>query len=170
MEEPGSQMSITFQAAKVLSPALITTNRSLRYPLTGWGVQIKTYAEYDKSRQSIVCKNPLVVLKVLNLQTYKLACWFHAFHIIEVICHWHLEKFGSMMLRWCRWQWFQQAHTYVRPGSRQKHTRSNGMARPKWFTDVATLHSLNKFLGTFHNWYIDLVIGNCVLLCVWHLL
>ena len=30
--------------------------------IAGWGVQIKTYAEYDKSRQSIVCKNLLVVI------------------------------------------------------------------------------------------------------------
>ena len=105
--------------------------------------------------------------KLTNLQTCLLvSCVPH----YRVICYWYLEMFGSMMLRWWRRQWFQQAHTYVTPGSRQKHTRSNGMARPKWFTDVATLHSLNKFLGTFHNWYIDLVIGNSVLLCVWHLL
>ena len=30
--------------------------------IAGWGVQIKTYAEYDKSRHSIVCKNLLVVI------------------------------------------------------------------------------------------------------------
>ena len=139
MEEPGSQMSITFQAAKVLSPALITTNRSLRYPLTGWGVQIKPYAQYDKSRQNIVCKNLLIMVVSCvphHLGDMTLISWNVWFHDVEVMAM-AVVPAGSYI---CKARFQAEAHKKQWDGAAKMiHRRRNLTFFEQVFRDISQL-------------------------------